>query len=111
MSGTGVDGWMDGWIMGAKKMARDGSAERGSEVKAEMMRALADLEDLVRKGRESLAGERSRQEEVGRDDKRGGGGSLGGGDKRICHFCKLSAIPITIGDHYRYSRNYRRKSR
>lgn len=48
-------------------MARDGSVERGSEVKATMMRALADLEDLVREGRESLAGARSRQEEVGRD--------------------------------------------
>lgn len=50
-------------------MVRDGSAERGSEVKAAMMRALADLEDLVREGRESLAGARLRQEEVGRDDK------------------------------------------
>lgn len=45
-------------------MARDGGAERGTEVKAEMMRALDSLEGLVREGRASIARERSRQEEV-----------------------------------------------
>lgn len=45
-------------------MARDGGAERGSEVKAEMMRALEGLEGLVREGRAAIARERSRQEEV-----------------------------------------------
>ncbi|CAM9422855.1 unnamed protein product [Pylaiella littoralis] len=46
------------------EMARDGGAERGTEVKAEMMRALDSLEGLVREGRASIARERSRQEEV-----------------------------------------------
>eukprot|EP00752_Nemacystus_decipiens_P001844 g1778.t1 len=46
------------------EMARDGGAERGSEVKAEMMRALQGLEGLVREGRASISRERSRQEEV-----------------------------------------------
>lgn len=61
-------------------MARDGGAERGSELKAEMMRALEGLEGLVREGRASISRERSRQEEVrGREqakaveeDKQGG---------------------------------------
>eukprot|EP00903_Cladosiphon_okamuranus_P008058 g7772.t1 len=46
------------------EMARDGSAERGWEVKAEMMRALEGLEGLVRDGRAAISRERSRQEEV-----------------------------------------------
>ena len=45
-------------------MARDGSAERGSEVKAEMMKALKGLEGLVQEGRACIAQERSRQEKV-----------------------------------------------
>ena len=45
-------------------MARDGSAGRGSEVKAEMMKALKGLEGLVQEGRACIAQERSRQEKV-----------------------------------------------
>lgn len=51
-------------------MARDGGAERGSEVKAEMMRALEGLEGLVREGRASISRERSRQEDVRRQEQR-----------------------------------------
>lgn len=51
-------------------MARDGGAERGLEVKAEMMRALEGLEGLVREGRAAISRERSRQEEVGRQEQR-----------------------------------------
>ena len=36
------------------------------EAKAEMMRALKGLEELVKKGRDSLAAERSRHEKVRR---------------------------------------------
>ncbi|CAM9831568.1 unnamed protein product, partial [Laminaria digitata] len=46
------------------EMVRDGSAERGSEVKAEMMKALKGLEGLVQGGRACIAQERSRQEKI-----------------------------------------------
>lgn len=46
-------------------MARDGGAEQGSEVKAEMMRALKGLEGLVKEGRKAIREEKSRQEKVG----------------------------------------------
>lgn len=46
------------------QVARDASARRSSEVKAEMMRALEGLEEFVRDGRAAMDRERSRQEEV-----------------------------------------------
>ncbi|CAN0503518.1 unnamed protein product, partial [Ectocarpus sp. 12 AP-2014] len=46
------------------EMARDGGVERGSEAKAEMMRALKALEGLVKEGRAAISREQSRQEKV-----------------------------------------------
>ncbi|CAM9430862.1 unnamed protein product [Ectocarpus fasciculatus] len=46
------------------EMARDGGVERGSEAKAEMMRALKGLEDLVKEGRAAISREHSRQEKI-----------------------------------------------
>lgn len=51
-------------INGLSQMARDIGAKQSTELKAEMMRALEGLEELVKEGRAAMDEQRSRQEEV-----------------------------------------------